>query len=260
MVPEGAAVCGIDATGAPDQLYVSDANAIDPDDDLATYAGASISVVTQVSLGSATFTLSSLVMEPPPARPAYDSNLDGTADADFQLNAGAIIMDATDPGRGAACGRVTQVNLVSSQLTIEIQSGALAVAGAGAQLVVVPAHEYRIANGDQLLRDGMVLSEGVEDLQVAYFVDTNGDNVIDAGEVRGDGVGANYVAAGLDHSRIRELRLNVNARTRSQDATWTQGRFQTRENRGAVAGNDGFRRRVHTSTVMLRNVGARVLL
>jgi hypothetical protein len=104
MVPEGAAVCGVDNDNAPDLLYVSDANAIDPDDDLATYDGAAIAVATQVAAGIATFSVSSLVMEPT-ARPAYDSDASGTADSDFQAGGGAIVMDLNDPGRGASCGR-----------------------------------------------------------------------------------------------------------------------------------------------------------
>jgi prepilin-type N-terminal cleavage/methylation domain-containing protein len=261
MVPEGAAVCGIDDDDAPDLLYVSDANAIDPDDDLATYDGATIGGgVTQVSASTFTFGVSSLLIEPAPSRAAYDADGDGTADSDFQVGGGAIVMDLQDPGRGTACGRVTAVSALGPTVQVAIQSGALAAAGGAPQLVVVPAHEYRIANGDQLLRDGVLLSEGVEDLQVAYFFDADGDNVVDDGEVLGDGVGADYAAAGQDASELREVRVNLVTRTRSEDREWTQGRPQATENRAtAGAGSDGFRRRVHTSTVMLRNLGARSL-
>jgi prepilin-type N-terminal cleavage/methylation domain-containing protein len=71
MVPEGAAACGVDDDAGPDLLYVSDANAIDPGDDVATYDGAVIGGgVTQVATGTTTFAVSTLVMEPAPARPA----------------------------------------------------------------------------------------------------------------------------------------------------------------------------------------------
>jgi prepilin-type N-terminal cleavage/methylation domain-containing protein len=259
MVPEGAAVCGVDATGGPDLLYVSDANAIDPDDDLASYEGAEIGGgLTQVSAGATTFDVSSLVIEPSPARPAYDTDGDGVADSDFRVGGGAIVMDLEDPGRGTACGRVESVNLVGPEVRIDIQSGALAAAGGATRLVVVPAHEYRIANGDQLLRDGVVLTEGVEDVQAAYFFDGDGDGVVDAGEMRGV-AGAGFVAADQDGSEIREVRVNLVTRTRMEDREWTQGRTQAMENRALGVANDGFRRRVYTSTVMLRNVGARAL-
>jgi prepilin-type N-terminal cleavage/methylation domain-containing protein len=259
MVPEGAAVCGVDDDAGPDLLYVSDANAIDPDDDIATYDGAAIGGgVTQVSAGVATFGLSSLVMEPAPARPAYDTDANGAADSDFQVGAGAIVMDLNDPGRGAACGRVTAVSLVGPQITVDIQSGSLGAAAGAAQLVVVPAHEYRIANGDQLLRDSVLLSEGVEDLQVAYFLDADGDGVVDAGETRGDDEN-DYVASAQDGSEVREVRVNLVTRTRREDREWTQGQAQALENRAPAGASDGFRRRTYTSTVMLRNVGARAL-
>jgi prepilin-type N-terminal cleavage/methylation domain-containing protein len=259
MVPEGTAVCGVDATDGPDLLYVSDAGAIDPGDDVATYPGAVIGGgVTQVALGPATFGVSDLVIEPAPARPAYDTDGDGAADSDFRAGGGAILIDATAPARGAACGRVTQVTLAGPQLGIDIQSGALGAAGAGAELVVVPAHEYRIANGDQLLRDGVLLSEGVEDLQVAYFFDDDTDNVVDGGEMRGT-PGNNYSAAAQDASEVREVRANLVTRTRMEDREWSQGLTQEMENRPAGVANDGFRRRTYTSTVMLRNVGSRSL-
>jgi prepilin-type N-terminal cleavage/methylation domain-containing protein len=257
MVPEGAAVCGVDDTAGPDLLYVSDANAIDPDDDLATYDGAAIGV-PQVAAGPATFAVPSLVMEPSPARPAYDTDGDGTADSDFREGGGAIVMDLADPGRGTACGRVTDVDLLGSEVDVDIQSGALAAAGATPNLVVVPAHEYRIANGDQLFRDGVLLSEGVEDLQAAYFFDEDDDGVVDANEMRGV-EGEDYDAADQDGASIRAVRVNLVTRTRMEDREWTQGRAQALENRDPAAANDGFRRRVYTSTVMLRNVGARSL-
>jgi hypothetical protein len=259
MVPEGAAACGVDDDAGADLLYVSDANAIDPGDDVATYDGAVIGGgVTQVATGTTTFAVSTLVMEPTPARPAYDTNGDGTPDSDFRVGGGAIVMDLLDPGRGSACGRVTQVNLVGPQVRVDLQTGALGAAGGTTNLVLVPAHEYRI-NGDQLLRDGLVLSEGVEDLQVAYFLDDDTDGVVDADEIHGNGTGPDYVAGAQDGSELREVRVSLVTRTRTPDREWTQGRPQALENRAASVANDGFRRRTYTSTVMLRNVGSRAL-
>jgi prepilin-type N-terminal cleavage/methylation domain-containing protein len=258
MVPEGAAACGIDSTSAPDTLYLTDAAALDPGEDVATYDGAVVvGAVTNVSTGSNAFTLSSLVIEPAPARPSYDMNGDGTADSDFRVDGGAIVLDLNNPARGTACGRVTAINVGSSLVTVSIVTAPLAAAGGTTRLVVIPAHEYRIQNADQLMRDGVLLSEGVEDLQVAWFFDLDGDNAIDANEVLGNGTNGNYAAAGRDAGQIRELRVNVVTRTRLEDREWTQGRIQATENRGVGVVDDGFRRRVHTTTVMLRNVGAR---
>jgi len=259
MVPEGAAVCGVDNKTGPDLLYVSDATAIDPQDDLATYDGITLSGATNVAVGNQTFNVSSLVLEPSPARPAYDTTGDGTPDADFVVNGGVIVMDLLAPGRGTACGRITAVNLGGPSLGVEIRSPVLAAVAGASQLVAVPAHEYRIANGDQLFRDGVLLAGGVEDLQVAYFFDADGDNRIDANEVHGDGTGPDYVAAAQDASSLREVRFDLVTRTRAQDREWSQGRPQATENRTAVVANDGYRRRVYTSTVMVRNVGSRAI-
>ena len=259
MVPEGAAVCGVDNKTGPDLLYVSDATAIDPQDDVATYDGVTLAAATQVAVGNQTFNVSGLVLEPSPARPAYDTTADGTPDSDFVVDGGVIVMDLLNPGRGTACGRISAVDTAGPTLGIEIRSDVLGAVAGASQLVAVPAHEYRIANGDELFRDGVLLAGDVEDLQVAYFFDADGDNRVDAAEIHGDGTGPDYSAKNQDASQVREVRFNLVTRTRAEDREWSQGRPQATENRTAVAANDGYRRRVYTSTVMLRNVGARAI-
>ena len=122
--------------------------------------------------------------------------------------------------------------------------------------VVIPAHEYRITNGDELRRKGWLLAEGVEDLQVSFFFDADDDAVVDyaAGEIKGDGgPGGNYVARDLDASELRQVRANLVMRTRMEDPAFT-GQPQAMENRAGGAPADGFRRRVYTTTVRLRNM------
>src|SRR5262249_39104687 len=184
-------------------------------------------------------------------------NGDGAADSDFQPNGGAIVMDVNDPGRGTACGRVTLVDPATPQLGIDIQSDTLGAAGATPLLLALPAPQYRRAHRDHPPRDGIVLSEGVEDLQVAYFFDADGDNQIDAGEVKGDGVGPDYVAKNQDASKVRQVRVDLVARTRAEDPTWSQGKPQATENRTPVAAPDGLRRRVDSTTPHGGNAGSR---
>jgi hypothetical protein len=50
------------------------------------------------------------------------------------------------------------------------------------------------------------------------------------------------------------VRINFVARTRIEDPRFNAGSFQALENRAAIAGNDGYRRRVHSSTIMPRNL------
>jgi prepilin-type N-terminal cleavage/methylation domain-containing protein len=252
MVPEGAAVCGIDSTNGPDTLYVSDYEAIDPGNDIVSYRGARITggAVGNVSNGVVVaLVLDSVIIEPPsPTRAAYDTNDDGTNDSDFQKNAGVIVMDRNDPGRGVACGRVEFVAAASDVIVVKILSGTLGTLTGTANLVIVPAVEYGVAGG-VMYRNGLRLARGVEDLQIAYLFDFNGSS-----EFRGADGGPAYVAKNQSVEDLRQVRINFVARTRIEDPRFDAGSFQALENRAEIVGNDGYRRRVHTSTIMPRNL------
>jgi len=122
-----------------------------------------------------------------------------------------------------------------------------------AEHVLVPAIEYRI-NQSSLLRNGFLLAREIEDLQIAYLFDFNDDNVIAGNEVRGDQGGTDYVASAQSIADLREVRINFVARTRQEDPTFPTGQFIATENRDPINVNDGFRRRVHTSLIMPRNL------
>lgn len=249
MVPGGGAFCGVDSTTGPDTIYLSDADAIDPTTSMSNDMGAAFLGNTIVS-GTIEIDLS---LENPDDF-AYDTDGDGVADSDFRVGGGVIFIDLGDPTRGAACGSITAVNLAASRITFNLVSQSIgAIGGAPANLLAIPAHEYRIANLT-LMRNNMALAMGVEDLQAAYFFDDNDDNVVDAGEYRGDGVGANYLANALNAEDAREIRVTFVTRTRNEDPNFPAGRFQSAENRAVVGTSDGYRRRVHTSTVELRNL------
>jgi prepilin-type N-terminal cleavage/methylation domain-containing protein len=217
MVPEGAAVCGIDSTNGPDTLYVSDHDAIDPGNDVVSYPGARITGGAAGNVGGGVvvaLALDSVIIEPPsPTRPAYDTNSDGTNDSDFQQDAGAIVFDRNDPGRGVACGRVVAVAAGSNAIAVEVVSGTLGAVSGTPQLVVVPAVEYRVENG-ALLRNGLRLARGVEDLQIAYLFDINGTK-----ESRGAGGGTpDYVARNQSVEDLLEVRISFVTRTRRGSA------------------------------------------
>jgi hypothetical protein len=138
-------------------------------------------------------------------------------------------------------------------VAVEILSGTLGALTGTASLEIVPAVEYRVA-GDVLLRNGRQLARGVEDLQIAYLFDFDGDNAVAANEVRGDAGGTAYVAKNQSVEDLLQVRINFVARTRIEDPRFDAGSIQARENRAAIAGNDGYRRRVHSSTIMPRNL------
>ncbi|HEX9813658.1 MAG TPA: PilW family protein [Myxococcota bacterium] len=259
MVPEGAAACGIDNDDAPDLLYVSDYTATNPTNSIGTFDGALIqNAIVNVNSGSNGLTLDTLVIEAGAPDPSYDTDGNGINDSDFRVGGGAIIIDLMDLDRGSACGVVTAVNLGTNAITVNIKTTGLNGTPATAALTAVPALEYRVDTG-RLYRNNLLLADGVEDLQIAYFLDSNGNNAVDVGELRGDGdTSPDYVASTSNASDLREVRLNIVARTRSEDERFTQGFFQAMENRDAVPGQDGFRRRVHTAIVRMRNVGDRV--
>ncbi len=257
MVPEAAAICGIDSTSGPDTLYVSDYEAIDPGDDIVSYEGARITsgATDNVSTGSViSLVLDSVIIEPPsPVRAAYDTNDDGTNDSDFQEDAGVIVIDRNNPGRGVACGQVRVVDAANDKIAVEILSGPLDTLVGTASLEAVPAVEYRVAGG-VLLRNGLKLARGLEDLQIAYLFDFDGDNEIAASEIRGASGGTAYVAKNQSVEDLLQVRINFVTRTRKEDPRFHAGSFQAKENRAAIAGNDGYRRRVHTSTILPRNL------
>lgn len=256
MVQRDSAVCGVDNQNAPDVLYVSDSGAIDPQNDNTPYTGATVTGgVTNLNVGAAqTLTLSSLQVEPsPPTRLAYDTNNDGTADSDFRVNGGVIVYDTASAARGNACGRITAVNVGTKQITV---TGVAAMAvGAGSALAAVPANEYRV-NATQLLWNGIPLANGIEDLQVGYVFDFNGNNVIDAGETRGLGGDTAYTSSALPPNQMREISFGIVSRARLADAAFV-GRPQALLNRTAIATNDNYRRRTYQSRVLLRNMAMR---
>jgi hypothetical protein len=261
MVPEGAAICGIDNPDAPDLLYISDHTAINPVNAIGTFDGAQVQGgVSQVNTGVTTLSLDTLVLEPDTPDPSYDTDGNGVNDSDFNENGGGVIItDLMDPDRGSVCGIVRDVDLGTNSIEIDIKSASFDPAAGASELIAVPALEYRI-DSNKLYRNSLLLADGVEDMQIAYFLDSNGNNTLDVGELKGAETWPtnNYVAKDSDASELRAVRFNIVTRTRSEDERFTQGFFQATENRTAVAGQDGYRRRVHTAIVRMRNIGDRV--
>lgn len=260
LVPESGAVCGIDNANGPDVLFVSDADAIEPGAEKVADFGADLPAATTnlVGPGSATVSLDGLVAEPsPPTRAAYDTDGDSVTDSDFRRGGGVIVTDLANPERGAACGVVSAVDPGGPSITVNVLTAGLAATANPVDLVAVPAHVYQVNAQLQLLRNGQVLAENVEDFQVAYFIDANGNGLVDATEFRGDGVSPNYMANAVNGADVREVRANLVLRTKLPDGENTEGQFQVTENRTPPGGSDGYRRRAHSARVRLRNVGSR---
>jgi len=255
-------MCGLDNVNAPDRFYVSNWEVIVPGKDLRPLLGATVPLATDIPASGTPFSVDTLVLEEGTPAPAYDIDGDGTLDSDFATTGYVIFADAENPSRGSACGAITDVQLPNT-LEYQIDLGGLdpvPLGGETPRIVAVPAIRYSVDNNGNLFRGAFQLANNVEDLQLAWFVDANEDNTIDLGEYRGDGISPNYVAKGTDASLLREVRLNVVLRTDKPDPEIDTGNPVATENRTVANTNDGFRRRVYTSVVRLRNLGRRVKL
>lgn len=267
MVPDAVAVCGIDSTTGGDELYVSENEPIVPDDARAGDMGARLSAGstwTNPTLGVAlALDLDSTTSDlDDDGTLFYDNDGNGTPEADFRVGGGFILADMANPHRGTLCGRVTAAS--TTQLTLVPMAGALAalvVSDAEEEIVVVPAARYALnttGGTGRLERNGELLAQGVDDFQVSYFFDVDGDGVVDAATAEEPGTknGNAYDPANWDNETLKEVRFSIVVRTRVEDLAFSDGNFVALENRTApVGGNDGFRRRVVVGSVRPRNVG-----
>ena len=260
MVPEGAVACGRDSQQAgalasllagTDVLYVTNPDPIDPDGQSQASLGAPLSAGSGPTATSSTITLGDLTLE---GRAYYDVDGNGAADSDFLKGGGVIVMDRSNVARGTACGVVRDIIVGTRQLIVDWEAG---FTGSVGTLVAIPAHRYAVDTNNNLTRDGVSIVSDVEDLQIAYFIDSNDNGTADPNEYKGDGTSPNYNPNGTNHSDLREIRFDLVLRSRLDDPSFHDGAFQPSENREAVAGTDGFRRRELHTTVKPRNLGFR---
>jgi prepilin-type N-terminal cleavage/methylation domain-containing protein len=250
IVAEAAAFCGQDNANQPDVMFVTDADSLMPG---SGELGAAI-ISGFDGTGTDSIQVDSVVLD---GAPFYDTDANATPDSDFRIGAGIIVVDPTNPARGASCGVIEDIN-GGNRIDVDYARGGGSI-GAGGNLVAIPAHYYAIDAQSQLVRDGMVLSDGAEDLQFALFYDLDDDGDVDANteDPGAYGSGLAYQSENWDNSTLLEIRFNVVARTAAPDPQWASGQFQATENRAPIAGTDNFRRRVFTASVRPRNVGQR---
>jgi hypothetical protein len=260
-VPEGAVACGVDATNGPDTLYVSDSEPIvtidpaDPNSNPADAFSVGVSGYT-ANVSEQTLVVDSTVLD---GVAYWDHDGNGMPDADFRVGNAAILFDSANPDRGTACGTVTDLPTLGAGGRVRVDFET-ALPTATGLLVLVPAVRYTVNSVDStLLRNGVVIANDVDDLQVAYFIDADGNGrVTNDDEYEGSALAASeYESQNTDHSDLREIRFNLSVRSRSADPGFVDGFMQAMENRAAVGASDGFRRRTYTATVRPRNVGFR---
>jgi type IV pilus assembly protein PilW len=94
-------------------------------------------------------------------------------------------------------------------------------------------------------------ADDIEDLQLAYGLDTSGDGAVDTWR---NGPGDPILAA-AEIPQVRQVRIQLMARTRLPDSNWSETRSAL-GNRSAGAAPDGYRRRVFDILIDVRNSGA----
>jgi prepilin-type N-terminal cleavage/methylation domain-containing protein len=119
------------------------------------------------------------------------------------------------------------------------------------------------------------LAENIEDLQLVYAYDSNNDRILDtdaSGDVicaiDSDGGGdldtrvnddgtTETLATAVEFSCIREIRINLVARTQKKDNDWSVGkRFAIFDNQPSTSQDDiKYRRRLLSTTIGIRNAG-----
>jgi hypothetical protein len=185
MVPRYAAVSSVDGgTGRADRLCVSDASYFDLPTPGSGTASSLDSRVTRFD-GSVVTTLASNTA-------ILDTlDIDMFGGVDYFVGRGITVVQhdgapsTTVPAKGLVtwCARITLVDPQTRRIVIDSRHAIPGGLFALANVVAVPSHVYEIddSNGLVLRRDGVALTDLVEDLQIEYWVDTRGvpDGVID---------------------------------------------------------------------------------
>jgi hypothetical protein len=166
-------------------------------------------------------------------------DIDGDGTDDFAASAALIITDGTNT-EGLAIESTSGNTITFSS---SLQNG---YAAADAQ--VVPAIYYNVVGSD-LLQDNQALAFNIEDLQIAYQ-DSDGTWYCNV-----PGASSPMDVPPTDIASIRVVEINVLARTDIEDARDTIFRQPSIGDHTVSSSQDGFRRRLLSTKVHVRNMG-----
>jgi prepilin-type N-terminal cleavage/methylation domain-containing protein len=230
LVPRSAAIASRDGgAAAPDVLCVSDPGIMaEARIQAATNYFDRAIVQTTVGSGASSVQLVASTMD-----------VDGDGDGDFGPGDGIIIADDAD----SHCARITTMAGGNVFFSPRTPPGFDVSGGAGR---AVPARIYEIA-GTTLTRDGLPLSDQVENLQLEFFVDADTDGTMDAGEF------PVHSLAGSDAALVRSVRISVVTRTAQPDPE-NPGVGMPAVANHAGAAPDGLTRRRYETMVVPRNL------
>ncbi len=274
MVPGHAAVClGDSGTGA-DTLYLSDADAILSVAEIQSQdsglLGSELGVpVTNISPGSSVGgSGTTLVLS--------ERWIDLGSEGDFAVGAGVMVVDKNDSAGRVVCGTITSLTDsagAGTSLVVDFDTAAVTFgSGSTTEIAAIPALVYRIIEPEdggtdryQLRRNGVLVANDVEDMQLVLFFDTDDDGVVEAGEVEGDdgsmvgdGISIVHSPALADGRALKQVRISLVISTEREDsdqrAPLSQPQVTGNRDPSSIAAPDRKKRRVYQSTIRLRNV------
>jgi len=106
-----------------------------------------------------------------------------------------------------------------------------------------PAHPSLMVDRNVPGQAAQPLADDIEDMQLTYGLDTNGNGVVDT-----------WTASPATPSQIRQVRLQFIARSRLPEAGWSETRPTLGNNTGPFT-PDGYRRRIQDIVIDVRNSG-----
>ena len=228
MIPGIAAIATADGGVAnPDRLCTSDSSVISDaslDAALDRFDGASLTATLGAS--ATVVNLSGL-------------DIDADSNPDFSVPRGIIVSN----GVMSHCARITGIAGNAIPFIPATPAGFSATLGSA---VAVPAIVYEVDN-DGLFRNTLLVSQQVEDLQLEFAVDNDGDGTIGAGEF------PIHDLTGSDLDEIGGVQLYLLTRSDTPDPNFSGPGRQSLANRDAGA-PDSFRRRLVSVAVAPRNL------
>jgi ribosomal protein L35AE/L33A len=198
------------------------------------------------------------------------------SEADFAVGAGVMVVDKNDSEGRVVCGTITSLtNSAGNGASLVVDFDTTAVtfgSGSATEIAAIPALVYKIIEPGggttdrfQLRRNGVLVANDVEDMQLVLFFDDDDDGVVEAGEVEGDdgsmvgdGVSIIHSPALADGRTLKQVRVNLIMSTEREDpdqrAPLSQPQITGNRDPSSVAAPDRKKRRVYQSTIRLRNV------
>jgi hypothetical protein len=181
----------------------------------------------------------------------FDVNACGQASDTITLNGGGVAVNDVISIDGIESAIIT--GIAGNVITLDQNLGIAYLIGRPVYLVddVV----YAVDGANNLTRDGVMLAENVEDLQLAYAVDAdNNSQTDDIGGIAGLIDAADFTNAAADPDTITAVRINILATTGRPDPNAVLGNPPALiENRAIGVTNDQLKRRWWQTVVTMRN-------